>query len=139
MQHHHVDPEELQRAKELWEDAKATDWYTEKPQPVKDLYERFPPWKFYLKKDSENTTAYRILGVWEHEMEDGQTEYRLKAACGLVFGINVSQQDHNPETFKEVELYPDSTVFRLQLTDFADLFLNPMGVYKMIWDFADEE
>ncbi len=60
---HIVDQDDLKKSIELWNELKETDWFKERPLNVKQLYDKYPPWKFYTDKDGKS--AYRVYGIAE--------------------------------------------------------------------------
>lgn len=117
---HDVTDEEIKEAREAWEHIQTTNWYQERPNNVKELYERYPPWKFYIGQHGQPMRAVGVL-----EMDDG--ELRLDCVTCLTFTPNRANEGHKPETLTAVERYDEAALTRISLCRVQEPFLDPNG------------
>src|SRR4051812_35877160 len=106
---HTIDQDNLKKAINVWNQLKETDWFKERPLNVQELYNNYPPWKFYTNKD--NTTAYRVYGV----LEQNDGTLRLATACGMMMMTNLTIGGHDPNDLIPVEKYTESAFEKLKM------------------------
>jgi hypothetical protein len=121
---HRVSNAELDEAFELWRQMFRSEWFkTYIPERARTLYEEFPLYRFYLKKDNDRI-PYRIVGVI---VVNG--EYRLDAIAGMANQSTRSPNGHAVNSFREVRYYNDSIVMWITLLNGnPDFFLKPWGI-----------
>lgn len=123
---HIPDQNDINEAMELWNEITESDWFKDRPKEVQDLYNKYPPWKFYT--DKEKTTAYRVYGVLE--TKDGKL--RLATACAMILMTNLTIGGHDPEDLIPVENYTEIIMTKLSMNPNRDDFINATGFIAFI-------
>jgi len=124
--------EEVNRARDVWEFATTSDWFEQRPEKVKELYAKYPSWKFYT--DPSGTCARRVLGVEEYKSQEGGYELRLKVVTCMFGWVNDVVGGCKPEDVVEVDRYTNETaLMKIKHTELGKLFMDPNGWIVLLY------
>lgn len=118
---HIVDKENLKNSIKMWIKIMESEWFKEKPENVRKLYEKYPPWRFYTNK--EGTIPYRVYGVGE--CDDGTLV--LETASGKMMMTNLTVGGCNPEDLIPVKKYEGDAFDILRHNPDYRTFTRPSG------------
>lgn len=118
-----------EKAKEIDEKMHGSDWFKKRPEHIKDLFRKMPPYGFYRNKETQRPC--RIIGF--HEIEDkkrGTTKIHAQTIVPLWPIFNYTPGGRLVEELERIDNWSQTDIDYITLMfgeEVASQFFEPMG------------
>ena len=111
---------DLEKAQTYWDNIKKTEWYCGISEESKALYEKYPPYKFYMFKD-QPTSVLRMRGVSDKKLNFVQCMPFISQYCANI----------DEELIQEVESWSPEQLETIALNMYYDVWTKNTGFLQL--------